>query len=222
MVTIKEGDFIEIEYTGRIKNNNKVFDTTLEKVAKEEGIHSQGATYSPRVICIGNNHILKGLDENLKGKEIGKEYTFDIEMKDAFGNKNAKLIKTVPMSLFKKQKMNPFPGLQINADGMIGTVRSVTGGRVLVDFNHPLSGRDLVYYVKVIKKVDDKKEQISSILMVDLGLKKEMYSMDYKDGTAEVRTKIKIPDEVQKIFAERVKKLVKGLKKLSIVEEKKK
>ena len=222
MVTIKEGDFIEIEYTGRIKNNNKVFDTTLEKVSKEEGIHSQGAIYEPRVICIGNHHILKGLDENLKGKEIGKEYTFDIEMKDAFGNKNAKLIKTVPMSLFKKQKMNPFPGLQINADGMIGTVRSVTGGRVLVDFNHPLAGRDLAYYVKVIKKVDDKKEQISSILMVDLGLKKDMYSLDYKDGIAEVKTKIKIPDEVQKIFAERVKKLVKGLKKLSIVEEKKK
>jgi FKBP-type peptidyl-prolyl cis-trans isomerase 2 len=222
MITIKEGDFIEIEYTGRIKNNNKVFDTTLENVAKKEGIHSKGATYGSRIICIGNYHILKGLDDNLKGKEIGKEYTFDIDMKDAFGKKNAKLIKTVPSSLFKKQKMNPFPGLQINADGMMGVVRSVAGGRVLVDFNHPLAGRELVYYVNVIKKVDDEKEQISSILMVELGLKKDMYSLEYKDGAVEIKTKIKIPDEIQKVFADRVKKLVKGLKKLSIVEEKKK
>ncbi len=222
MVEIKEGDFIEIEYTGRIKSNDKVFDTTTEKVAKEAGINSPNVNYGPRIICIGNNQILKGLDEQLRGKEIGKDYTFEIGVEDAFGKKDGKLVKTVSMSLFKKQDMNPFPGLRINADGMMGVVRSVTGGRVVVDFNHPLAGRDLVYDIKALRKVDDKKEQIESIFEVDFGLKKDAFSVDYKAGDVDIKTKIDIPDEVQKIFAERVKKMVTGLKKLNISEEKKK
>ena len=222
MVLIKEGDFIEIEYTGKVKANGRVFDTTVEKVAKSEGIHSTKASYGPRIVCIGNHHILKGLDSNLREKGVGKEFTFDIGLKDAFGKKDPKLIRTVSMSIFKKQDMNPFPGLQINADGMIGIVRSVTGGRGVVDFNHPLAGRDLVYDVKAIRKVEDKKEQIISILEIELGLKKDMFSVDYKEGDVKIKTKISIPEEIQKVFAERLKRLVKGLKKLSISDEEKK
>jgi peptidylprolyl isomerase len=105
---------------------------------------------------------------------------------------------------------------------MIGIVRSVTGGRVVVDFNHPLAGRDLVYDVKAIRKVEDKKEQIISILEIELGLKKDMFSVDYKEGDVKIKTKISIPEEIQKVFAERLKRLVKGLKKLSISDEEKK
>ena len=35
MDTIKKHDFVEIEYTGKIKEDNVIFDTTYEKVAKE-------------------------------------------------------------------------------------------------------------------------------------------------------------------------------------------
>ena len=222
MVEVKDGEFVEIEYTGRIKSNNLVFDTTDEKIAKEERIHRPNAKYGSRVICIGQGHVIKGLDDQLKGTEIGKEYTFEIDMKNAFGKKDSKLMRTVSMSIFKKQDMNPFPGLQINADGRIGTVRSVTGGRVVVDFNHPLAGRDLIYFVKLIKKIEDKKKQVESLLEIELGLNDGIYSVIEDSGDIEIRTKIKIPDELQKKFAERLKTLVTGLKKLKITEEEKK
>ena len=36
---LKQGDFIEIEYTGRIKEENKIFDTTSEEIAKKTGVN---------------------------------------------------------------------------------------------------------------------------------------------------------------------------------------
>ena len=36
-------------------------------------------------------------------------------------------------------------------DNMTGIIKSATGGRVIVDFNHPLSSKDLAYNVKVNK-----------------------------------------------------------------------
>ena len=76
MPTVKKHDFVEIEYTGRIKEDGTIFDTTEEKVAKENGVYNKNADYSPAVICVGENNILKNLEEQMIGKETGKEYAF--------------------------------------------------------------------------------------------------------------------------------------------------
>ena len=49
------------------------------------------------------------------------------------------------------QTLNPIPSLPVNIDNLNGIIRTVSGGRVIVDFNHPLSGRVLSYNVKVNK-----------------------------------------------------------------------
>ena len=49
MAIVKKHDFVEIEYTGRVKEGNAIFDTTEEKVAKENGI-DKNADYSPVII----------------------------------------------------------------------------------------------------------------------------------------------------------------------------
>ena len=48
------------------------------------------------------------------------------------------------MSAFKKENITTQPGLQITVDEAVGMVKTVSGGRVIVDFNHPLSGKDIV------------------------------------------------------------------------------
>src|SRR3989338_8134574 len=98
MATVKKHDFVEIEYTGRLKQDSSVFDTTEEKVARENGVYDKDADYSPLVICIGENNILKGLEEQIIGKETGKEYKFEISHENAFGRKDAKFIQLVPTS----------------------------------------------------------------------------------------------------------------------------
>ncbi len=167
--TIKKHDFVEIEYTGKLKDENIIFDTTDEKVAKENKLH--GHDYGPIIICVGEEQLLKGLDKNLEGKETGKEYDFDIKPEDAFGKKNAKLIQLIPTNKFKQQKIQPMPGMQLNIDGVVGTVKTVSGGRTLVDFNHPLAGKELSYKIKINKKITDDKEKLSGYLKLSLGAK---------------------------------------------------
>ena len=150
---IKKHDFVELEYTGKLKDSGMIFDTTDEGIAKKENIYNKNMIYGALVICVGEAQILKGLDEQLEGKEIGKQITVDISPEQGFGKKDASLLKLVPMTLFKKQDIMPMPGLQVNIDGAIGTIRTVTGGRIIVDFNHPLSGKYLIYEVKVNKKI---------------------------------------------------------------------
>ena len=221
MVKVKKGDFIELDYTGKIKVGEKVFDTSNEEIAKSNNVHNANMKYGPVIICVGESHVIKGLDEKLEGREIGKDYEFDIDSEGAFGKKNPKLMKTVSNSIFKKQNMNPYPGLQINANGMIGTVRSVTGGRVILDFNHPLAGRELIYSVKIIKLVEDVEQQVDSLLKASLFmLGKDNFKVKIVENELKLTCKIKIPEQLQKPFEEKVKKLIPKIKKITFLEEK--
>jgi len=170
-MTIKKNDFIELEYTGKTKAEGAVFDTTDENVAKDAGIHNTGTHYGPVVICVGQHHILPGIDKHLEGKSLGK-HTITLTPEEAFGKKNAKLIQLLPTSKFIKEKIMPQPGLQVTVDGHLGTVKTVTGGRTLVDFNHPLSGKEIVYDIDLKNKVEDKKKQVEAILEMRLHLHK--------------------------------------------------
>ena len=221
MVKVKKGDFVELEYTGKIKLMNKVFDTSDQKIAKTNDIYNEKMKYGPITICIGEKNVLRGLDSELGDKDIDKEYEIVVSPDNAFGKKDPKKMKIVSMSLFRKQKMNPYPGLQINADGMIGTVRSVSGGRVNLDFNHPLAGRELVYTFKILKKVEDIKEKVNSVMKFGLEMfGPDMFSKTLTEGNLEITSKIKMPEQIQKSFAEKFKKLVPELKKIEFIEEK--
>ena len=163
-MTIEEGQFVELDYTARIADEDTVFDTTKEDVAKEHGLsQSDNHSFEPMVVCLGEGHIIQGLDEDLIGKEIGS-YDLHIEAERAFGKKNPELLQIIPEKKFKEQDMNPRPGLEINVDGEYGVVKKVGGGRVVVDFNHPLSGKDILYDVEVLRIVEDAKEQAESLI----------------------------------------------------------
>ena len=221
MAIIKKNDFVEIEYTGRLKESNAVFDTTQEKVAKENDLYDKNADYSPLIICVGENHILRGLEEQMVGKETEKEYAFDISSDNAFGRKDPKLIQLVPTNKFRKQNIQPFPGLQLNIDGVFGVVKTVSGGRCLVDFNHPLSGRDLVYNVKINRVVDDAKEKLKSLLKVHLHIKDA--EIEIKEDSAVINLKHKIPKDAEEEFKKVANKTIISIKNLdfTITEEKK-
>ena len=211
MEPIKKHDFVEIEYTGKLKEENVVFDTTNEAVAKEHNL-SGSASYGPVIVCIGEQQILKGLDKNLEGKEIGKEYDVDIKPEDAFRNKNAKLIQLIPTNKFKQQKIQPMPGMQMNIDGMLGTVKTVSGGRTLVDFNHPLAGKELLYKIKINRKITDDKEKLSGYLKLSLGTKD--FDAEINNNNAKISLKKEIPKEVQETLNKKIIELIPNIKKV--------
>ncbi|MBT3261944.1 peptidylprolyl isomerase [Candidatus Woesearchaeota archaeon] len=208
-MVIKKGDFVEIDFIGRVKEGNHIFDLTKKSVAEKEGIVNKNAAYSPKIICVGNGDVVKGLDNFLEGKEIGKKYEFNVSIEEGFGRKDAKLIKMLSLNVFKKQNLRPFPGLQIDIDGAYGTVRTVSGGRVLVDFNHPLSGKELNYEIEINKLITDDTEKVKSVLK---GMISKDIECSVKDGNAMID--LDLPEQYQKILAERIKKSVKSLKKV--------
>ncbi len=212
----KKKDFIKVEYTGRIKTSKKIFDLTDEALAKKENIHNPNLSYGPRLICIGEGHLLKGLDDKLEGKKIGKSYELELEPESAFGAKNPKLIKILSMKQFKKHNLNPAPGLRINVDNHIGVIRSVSAGRVIVDFNHPLAGQSVKYDIKLIEKVDNTEEQIKSLVNLNLFLNEGDYDLKLVGEKLEILSKIKIPEPIVKNFEKNIKELISKISAVSV------
>ncbi len=200
---IGKKDFIELDFTGRLKDSNEVFDTTDAKAAKDAGIFSEKNEYKPVIICIGEHHILRGIDEFLEGKEPGA-YTLELPAEKAFGKKNAELVKMIPASKFAEQGIKPVPGLRLNIDNYVGMVKSVSGGRTVVDFNHPLAGRDVVYELKVGKTITDKKAQVESLLKVLLGIKMDVAVTEMK---ATIVLPGELPPQIQTELGKKIQEL---------------
>lgn len=219
MAAIKKGDFVEVEYTGRLKDTSEVFDTTDESLAKEAGIHNEHMSYGAVAVCIGEAQLIKGLDDELVGKETGKSYKIELPPEKAFGKKDAKLFKVFPYSAFKKHKIEPEPGMQINIDGMMGIIKRATGGRCMVDFNHPLAGRAIVYDIKVNKIVTDDREKIKSFLRLELGIKDA--AVEVTEGTARIMLKKEFPKEAAEMLEKKMKEIIPSVKKIEFAQEKK-
>jgi len=213
MQNIKKHDFIEIEYTGRIKETNKIFDLTDENLAKKENIYNPKASYKPVIICIGNHDIVPGLEDFLIGKKPGK-YKVELKPEQAFGKKDPKLIKIISTNKFNKQEIKPFPGLQVNIDGLIGMIRVVSGGRTIVDFNHPLAGRNIVYEVKVNKIIKTDKEKLESFTKLHLNTEASL-----ENNIAKIKKGLS--KELEQEFSKKIKKLIPSVKQVKFVSESK-
>lgn len=205
---------MELEYTGKVKETGQVFDTTDEKLAKEAGVFNERAEYKPIVICIGENHILKGIDEFLVGKDVG-EHKVDLPAELAFGKKNPEFIRMIPVNKFTEHKINPVPGLNVNVDGAVGVVKTVSGGRCIVDFNHPLASQEVSYELKVNKVVTDKQVQLDALVKLILGVQAKV---EVKEKKGTITLPAKLPDTVEVELAKKLGELT-GLE-VSFVEEK--
>jgi len=155
-----KNSFIELEFSGRVKNG-EIFDSTKKEDAKVLGVKDD--SLKPLILAIGHGMVVPGLDKELVGREIGKEYNVEIKASEAFGKRDPSLVQMVSMNNFAEQKVMPQRGMQFSFDGRLARVLSVSGGRVLVDFNNLLAGKDIVYNYKILKKVEDKKEQFDAL-----------------------------------------------------------
>jgi len=216
----KKKDFIELEYTGIISESKTIFDTTDADIAKQNNIFSERYVYGPITICIGEGQLVPGLDKALEEKEIGKEYEIELNPEEAFGKKDVKLIKLVPTKVFTNQKISPFPGLNINIDGMFGTIKAVTGGRTIVDFNHPLAGKKISYKFRILRVLKDDKEKIEKFLSSILNLKRDIFSVDVKNQEAEITLKMDLPEEIQTTIRKKIEELIPTVKKITFLVKK--
>jgi FKBP-type peptidyl-prolyl cis-trans isomerase 2 len=221
MTQIKQNDFVLLEFTAKIKDGGEVFDTSNEEVAKESGIHNPQMPYGQYIICVGKSQILPKLEEFLVGKDLEKEYTVELQPEDAFGKKDAKLLKLVPTKFFTKENIQPVAGLQVNIDGQIGRITTVTGGRTIVDFNHPLSSKEVIYTLKPNKIIEDAKEKVKAYLRTGYSL--EGVDVEIKEKSAKIKVDKKIieslNDEVKKELEKDIIGAIEELDKIEFLEK---
>lgn len=200
---LQNGEFIELEYSGRLKETRELFDTTSAEEAQKAGLTNPRGHYGPVIVCLGHAQLLKGLENHLLGKDIGKTYTVALLPEEAFGKKDTKLLKIVSTNVFLKQGIRPMPGLQVTIDNTLGTIRTVTGGRTIVDFNHPLSGREVEYQITVKRIVTDKKEQLTGLLDAEGHVHDAMITL--KENKAEIVTQEMLPEPFMRHLSTKIK-----------------
>lgn len=158
-----DGDFVKIDYSAWRVADNKLIYTTIKRVAEDNKQFDKDVRYSPQLLVLGKGTAIKGVEDAVKTMSVNETKKVELKPADAFGDKNSELVKVMSLADFKKRDIDPYPGMQLDIDGAVATIKSVSSGRVVVDANHPLAGEKLLYEIKVLEKVDKEDERVKAL-----------------------------------------------------------
>lgn len=133
---IQIGSTVNVHYTGKLKSG-EVFDSSEGK--------------DPLSFIIGNGQIIPGFENAIMGKNVGDKVTIEIEPKEAYGEYREDLLIKVE----NDQLPGPVEvGQVLQADNggqpVNVTVKEVNEDHVIIDGNHPLCGKNLIFEIEVI------------------------------------------------------------------------
>jgi len=140
MTKVKTGDTVKVHYTGKLKDGT-VFDSSLER--------------EPLQFEVGAGNLIPGFEKGVIGMEPEEQKTIEIEAEKAYGEVRDDLIleiqkQQLPPDLDPKVGMDLISqqpdGQQINV-----TVKEVKPESIVIDANHKLAGKDLIFEVKVVE-----------------------------------------------------------------------
>ncbi|SHE40284.1 FKBP-type peptidyl-prolyl cis-trans isomerase [Flavisolibacter ginsengisoli] len=139
MQQVQNGDKIKVHYHGKLRSG-ETFDS------------SDGR--EPLEFTVGSGQVIKGFDEGVKGMKVGDKKTVEIQVTDAYGEKQQEMMIEFPKDQFPAD-MNPEVGMQLMMSNGSGqqfpvTVAEVKEESVVLDANHPLAGQDLVFDLELV------------------------------------------------------------------------
>ena len=109
----------------------------------------------PAIFTVGDGNLLPGFEKALFGMLEGEHKTLVIRPEDGFGQRNPNNIQEIARSQFSPD-LELSEGLMLSfADAqkteLPGVVQRFDDEVVVVDFNHPLAGRDILFEVAILK-----------------------------------------------------------------------
>ncbi len=142
---IKKGSKVKVHYTGKLANG-KVFDTSVEK--------------DPLEVVVGQSGLIKGFEEGLMGMKEGEKKTIELIPEDAYGQLIEGRTQEVEKSILPEEIQ---VGMALQANGEVGTmvvtVKEIKEETVVLDANHPLAGKDLIFELEVLEVSNGKKKK---------------------------------------------------------------
>ena len=199
---MQKGDFVKIGYVGRLETG-EVFDLTDAEVAKKEGIYNSKIVYGDLPVIVGANFLIKGLDNALLGLGVGDKKEVEIKPEEGFGERDVKLVRTVPRKFFKDQKVEPRQGMIVDFGGTKGRIQSVDAGRIRVDFNNPLAGHTLKYSMEVREKIEKPEEKVKAIFEF-FGAKGAEPKIDGSTVTVSIQMPVQMKEKISSLIIEHV------------------
>lgn len=140
MSQAKQGDTVKVHYTGKLQDGN-VFDSSVNR--------------EPLEFTLGAGNMIPGFEQAVQGMNIGDKKTAEIPSEQAYGEKREDMIISVPRENVPGD-IEPEVGQQLAIQQQGGqqvpvTVTEVTEEKVVLDANHPLAGKDLVFEIELVE-----------------------------------------------------------------------
>ena len=136
--TIGKGDRVTLYYKGTLEDGS-VFDET-----------SPG---NPATFQVGTGNLIKGFDDGLLGMKVGESKRIEILAADAYGETNPQAVISVPIKQLQDANILVVVGAKVNSSSGQAVITEIdqNAGKVKLDFNHPLAGKNLIFDVNIVK-----------------------------------------------------------------------
>ena len=136
-MTVQQGKEVTVEYTLTV--DEEVVDSS------EQG--------QPLKYTHGEGKLLSGLSQGLEGMKEGEQKEITIQPEEAYGQVNPQAVREIPRSNLP-QGVEPKVGMVLQAQSPDGRtipvmIKEVKEDTLVIDFNHPLAGKELHFDVKV-------------------------------------------------------------------------
>jgi FKBP-type peptidyl-prolyl cis-trans isomerase 2 len=138
MDKITKNSTVTVNYTGKLEDGS-IFDTSL--VEGREPLKAK----------LGEGQLIPGFESGLIDMSIGESKTIEIEPSDAYGEYNDSLIVEVGKDKVPEEVE---VGMMLQTFGPMGPsivkVKEIKEDVVLIDANHPLAGKKLIFELEVV------------------------------------------------------------------------
>lgn len=120
---------------------------------------------APLVFMFGKSQVISGLESGIAHMKIGEKSDVLVKAADAYGDYNEDAQQELPREQFAGIDLNV--GMTLYGQGEDGgtvqvTVKEVKDENVIIDFNHPLAGKDLMFTVTINDVRDASAEEAAS------------------------------------------------------------
>lgn len=134
----QSGDTVQVHYTGKLTTGEQ-FDSSVGK--------------SPLSFTIDDGRMIKGFNEGVKGMKVNEKKTITLLPKDAYGEFDPSLVIEVDRNKLQgdvQVGMTVRAGSQGGPTG-IGTITEIRDSTVVINFNHELAGKTLVFDLTLVQ-----------------------------------------------------------------------